>query len=122
MSWTRLFRGGGGHRCLRFHWAPFGERERIVERRLIGWSASRLGVGTGLVSVIGEDFEQAELDAMQNAGMALKASTGPEGGRAFTGLGGPAWLLNGRDTLETELNVLAVSNPDSSALAKAGST
>ena len=52
---------------------PFGARERIVggAGNYIGWSASRLGVGAGLVSVIGEDFPDAELKAMESAGMML---------------------------------------------------
>lgn len=93
---------------------PFGERERIVggAGTYIGWSASRLGVGTGLVSVIGEDFEQAELDAMQNAGMALEGIDRPEGGKSFFWSGSYHTDMNGRDTLETELNVLADFNPE----------
>ena len=93
---------------------PFGERERIVggAGTYIGWSASRLGVGTGLVSVIGEDFPQAELDVMANAGMALEGVDRPAGGKSFFWAGSYHMDMNGRDTLETELNVLADFNPE----------
>ena len=88
---------------------PFGERERIVggAGTYIGWSATRLGVGTGLVSVIGEDFPQAELDAMTSAGMGLDGVECPEGGKSFFWAGSYHEDMNGRDTLATELNVLA---------------
>ena len=66
---------------------PFGERERIVggAGTYIGWSATRLGVDTGLVSVIGEDFAKAELDAMTAAGMHLDGIDCPKGGKSFFG-------------------------------------
>lgn len=93
---------------------PFGERARIVggAGTYIGWSASRLGVGTGLVSVIGEDFQQSELDLMSQAGMALEGIDRPVGGKSFFWAGSYHMDMNGRDTLETELNVLADFNPE----------
>lgn len=92
---------------------PFGERERIVggAGTYIGWSATRLGVSTGLVSVIGEDFPQAELEAMSAAGMGLDGVACPEGGKSFFWAGSYHEDMNGRDTLATELNVLADFNP-----------
>ena len=92
---------------------PFGERERIVggAGTYIGWSATRLGVGTGLVSVIGEDFPQAELEAMTSAGMGLDGVECPKGGKSFFWAGSYHEDMNGRDTLATELNVLADFKP-----------
>ena len=92
---------------------PFGERERIVggAGTYIGWSATRLVVDTGLVSVIGEDFAQAELDAMTAAGMHLDGIDRPEGGKSFFWAGSYHDDMNGRDTLATELNVLADFKP-----------
>ena len=92
---------------------PFGERERIVggAGTYIGWSATRLGVDTGLVSVIGEDFAKAELDAMTAAGMHLDGIDCPKGGKSFFWAGSYHDDMNGRDTLATELNVLADFKP-----------
>ena len=92
---------------------PFGARERIVggAGNYIGWSASRLGVGAGLVSVIGEDFPDAELKAMESAGMMLNGVEMKQGEKSFFWSGSYHMDMNGRDTLETELNVLADFNP-----------
>lgn len=92
---------------------PFGERERIVggAGTYIGWSASKLGVHAGLVSVIGEDFPDKELEAMREAGMGLEGIECPEGGKSFFWSGSYHLDMNGRDTLATELNVLADFQP-----------
>lgn len=92
---------------------PFGSRERIVggAGTYIGWSASRLGVKSGLVSVVGEDFPSEELAAMRAAGMNLEGIEIKPGGRSFFWSGSYHMDMNGRDTLETELNVLAEFNP-----------
>lgn len=92
---------------------PFGEQERIVggAGTYIGWSATRLGVGAGIVSVIGEDFPKKELEAMSGAGMALEGIDCPEGGKSFFWAGSYHEDMNGRDTLATELNVLADFKP-----------
>lgn len=92
---------------------PFGQRERIVggAGTYIGWSTTRLGVGAGLVSVIGEDFPQAELRAMSDAGMHLEGVDCPKGGKSFFWSGSYHEDMNGRDTLATELNVLADFRP-----------
>ena len=72
---------------------PFGQRDRIVRGAgtYIGWSASRLGVGAGLVSVIGEDFPESEIQAMEAAGMAMEGVDRPEGGKASTGADRTTW-------------------------------
>lgn len=93
---------------------PFGERERIVggAGTYIGWSASRLGMRTGLVSVIGEDFPKTELENMAEAGMDLEGVACPQGGKSFFWSGSYHLDMNGRDTLATELNVLADFKPE----------
>lgn len=92
---------------------PFGSRERIVggAGTYIGWSASKLGVNSGLVSVVGEDFPGEELAAMRAAGMNLEGIEIKAGERSFFWSGSYHMDMNGRDTLETELNVLAEFNP-----------
>jgi sugar/nucleoside kinase (ribokinase family) len=93
---------------------PFGERSRIVggAGTYIGWSTSRLGIGAGLVSVIGEDFPQTELESMTEAGMDLEGISCPKGGKSFFWSGSYHMDMNGRDTLATELNVLADFKPE----------
>ena len=92
---------------------PFGSRERIVggAGTYIGWSASQMGVSAGLVSVIGDDFPSAEVDAMKEAGMMFDGVEKKAGERSFFWSGSYHMDMNGRDTLETELNVLAAFEP-----------
>ncbi len=92
---------------------PFGSRERIVggAGTYIGWSASQMGVSAGLVSVIGDDFPAAEVDAMKEAGMMFDGVEKKAGERSFFWSGSYHMDMNGRDTLETELNVLAAFEP-----------
>ena len=92
---------------------PYGKRERIVggAGTYIGWSTTRLGVGAGLVSVIGEDFPEEELQSMSDAGMHLEGVDCPKGGKSFFWSGSYHADMNGRDTLATELNVLADFKP-----------
>ena len=49
---------------------PFGRAEKIVggAGTYIAWSASYFIRDIRMVSVIGEDFPQSELDALQNKG------------------------------------------------------
>ena len=92
---------------------PFGARERMIggAGTYIGWSASMLGVRTGLVSVVGEDFPQDELNRMQKAGMLVEGIERKMGEKSFFWSGSYHMDMNGRDTLATELNVLANFNP-----------
>lgn len=92
---------------------PFGYRERIVggAGTYIGWSASRLGVGAGLVSVVGDDFPGPEMEAMRSAGMMLEGVECKNGEKSFFWSGSYHMDMNGRDTLETELNVLSDFQP-----------
>jgi sugar/nucleoside kinase (ribokinase family) len=92
---------------------PFGARERMIggAGTYIGWSASMLGVQTGLVSVVGEDFPQDELNRMQKAGMLVEGIERKMGEKSFFWSGSYHMDMNGRDTLATELNVLANFNP-----------
>jgi sugar/nucleoside kinase (ribokinase family) len=92
---------------------PFGHRERIVggAGTYIGWSASRLGVSAGLVSVVGDDFPEPELEAMRAAGMKMGGVECKTGEKSFFWSGSYHMDMNGRDTLETELNVLADFQP-----------
>ena len=64
-----------------------------------------------LVSVVGDDFSQEELTRMENAGMLVEGIERKEGEKSFFWSGSYHTDMNGRDTLETELNVLADFKP-----------
>lgn len=92
---------------------PFGKAERII-----GGSATHFSLAASffkndirLVSVIGEDFPQAGLDAfsarkIDTTGLQLK-----KGERSFFWAGRYHNDMNSRDTLDTQLNVLADFDP-----------
>ena len=92
---------------------PFGVRERVVggAGTYAGWAASRISGSVGLVSVIGEDFPQSELEQMQAAGMDLSGVELRQGEKSFFWSGAYHMDMNTRDTLATELNVLADFKP-----------
>lgn len=88
---------------------PFGARERVVggAGTYVGWAATRIVDSVGLVSVIGDDFPAPELDAMQCAGMNLDGVELRKGEKSFFWSGAYHMDMNTRDTVATELNVLA---------------
>ena len=77
----------------------------------IGYSASYFIDDVQLVSVIGDDFPQAELDFMQSKGINLDGLQIKEGEKSFFWAGKYHDNMNSRDTLDTQLNVLADFDP-----------
>jgi sugar/nucleoside kinase (ribokinase family) len=92
---------------------PFGSRERVVggAGTYVGWASSRLVKQVGLVSVIGDDFPTEELKQMEAAGMNLDGVELRKGEKSFFWSGTYHMDLNTRDTLVTDLNVLADFKP-----------
>ena len=92
---------------------PFGRAEKIVggAGTYIAWSASYFIRDIRMVSVIGEDFPQSELDALQNKGVDTSGIQIIKGGKSFFWAGKYHHNLNARDTLVTDLNVLADFDP-----------
>ncbi|MBK9106262.1 MAG: sugar kinase [Saprospiraceae bacterium] len=92
---------------------PFGRAEKIVggAGTYIAWAASYFVRNISVVSIVGEDFPQSELDALENRGVDTSGIKIIEGGKSFFWAGRYHMNLNARDTLVTDLNVLADFDP-----------
>lgn len=92
---------------------PFGRAEKIVggAGTYIAWAASYFTKGIRMVSVIGEDFPMSELHALESRGVDTNGIQVIEGGKSFFWAGKYHHNLNARDTLVTDLNVLADFDP-----------
>lgn len=97
---------------------PFGKAERIIggAGTYVAWAASHFYNDLKLVSVIGDDFPQEELDALAARGVNMDGLDVRQGEKSFFWAGRYHNNMNSRDTLATELNVLdgyAPTLPDS---------
>lgn len=92
---------------------PFGKAERIIggAATYICWAASQFVHDLHAVSVIGEDFPESELEALRQRGVNTDGVQRLAGQKSFFWEGRYHDDLNSRDTLVTELNVLADFNP-----------
>ncbi len=92
---------------------PFGKTDKILggAGTFIGLSASNFDVEIGIVSVVGEDFPQEYLDLLTDRGIDISGIEVVKGGKTFFWSGRYHNDLNSRDTLETQLNVLADFKP-----------
>lgn len=92
---------------------PFGKTDKILggAGTFIGLSASFFNVDSAIVSVVGEDFPQDYLDLLQQKNINIEGIEVVKGGKTFFWSGRYHNDMNSRDTLATELNVLADFNP-----------
>ncbi len=92
---------------------PYGRAEKIVggAGTYIAWAASYFVRDIRIVSIVGEDFPQGELDALESRGVDTSGIKIVEGGKSFFWAGKYHHNLNARDTLVTDLNVLGDFNP-----------
>lgn len=92
---------------------PFGKTDKILggAGTYIGLAASQYGVDAGLVSVVGEDFPENYLKLLSDRDIDLTGLETVKGGKTFFWEGRYHNDLNTRDTLATELNVLADFEP-----------
>jgi sugar/nucleoside kinase (ribokinase family) len=92
---------------------PFGVRERILggSATYIGLSASYLTKPVHLVSVVGEDFDQAHIDMLNRHHISTEGLEVMAGQKTFFWKGKYHLDMNSRDTLDTQLNVLEHFNP-----------
>ncbi|MFZ4105297.1 PfkB family carbohydrate kinase [Flavobacterium sp.] len=92
---------------------PFGKTDKILggAATYIGLSASHFNLKSGIVSVVGEDFPQEYLDLLTARNIDISGIEIVKGGKTFFWSGKYHNDLNSRDTLITELNVLADFNP-----------
>lgn len=92
---------------------PFGKAERVVggAATYISHAISNFKTPVHLVSVIGDDFPKAELERLEAKGVNLDGLQIKEGEKSFFWAGKYHMDLNNRDTLDTQLNVLADFDP-----------
>jgi len=92
---------------------PFGKTDKIVggAATYAGLAASYLYDNVKLVSVVGEDFGDDNLAILSNKGVDVEGIEVVEGGKSFFWAGKYHNDMNSRDTLATELNVLADFDP-----------
>lgn len=92
---------------------PFGKVDRIIGGSAIyvAYAASNFTQPIKQVSIIGGDFPQAELDALAKRGVEFEGVEIVKDGKSFFWSGRYHMDMNTRDTLVTDLNVLAQFNP-----------
>lgn len=92
---------------------PFGKTDKILggAATFIGLAASQFDVDAAIVSVVGEDFPKEYLDLLEGKNIDISAIEIVKGGKTFYWKGKYHNDLNSRDTLATELNVLADFSP-----------
>jgi len=92
---------------------PFGKTDKILggAATYIGISASFFNVQSAIVSVVGDDFPEEYLKLLTDRNIDISGIEIVKGGKTFFWSGLYHNDLNSRDTLVTELNVLADFQP-----------
>jgi sugar/nucleoside kinase (ribokinase family) len=92
---------------------PFGKTDKILggAATYISLSASQFGAESGIVSVVGGDFPKSYISKLNDRNINTDGIEIVENGKTFFWKGLYHNDLNSRDTLATDLNVLADFNP-----------
>ncbi len=92
---------------------PFGKTEKIVggAASYISLAASRFSKNIALISIVGEDFPKSYIQHLNGCGINTEGLQIIKGGKSFFWSGRYRNDMNTRDTLATELNVLANFDP-----------
>lgn len=92
---------------------PFGKTDKILggAATYIGLSASFFNLKSAIVSVVGEDFPQEYIQLLKDRNIDVSGLEIVTGGKTFFWSGRYHNDLNSRDTLDTQLNVLADFQP-----------
>ncbi len=92
---------------------PFGKTDKILggAGTYIGLSAAQFNVDSAIVSVVGDDFPAEYLDLFQKNNINTEGIEIVKGGKTFFWKGRYHNDLNTRDTIDTQLNVLADFKP-----------
>ncbi|WP_027377686.1 PfkB family carbohydrate kinase [Kaistella palustris] len=92
---------------------PFGKTDKILggAATYITLASSVLGVDSGIVSIVGGDFPQSDLDMLSRRGVNIEGIEIVKDGKTFFWSGKYHNDLNSRDTLVTEVNVLEHFDP-----------
>ena len=92
---------------------PYGKAEMVIggASTYSSYAASYFTDSINLVSIVGDDFPEAELTAMKSRGVDLKGLEIKENAKSFFWAGKYHENMNKRDTLTTDLNVLDDFDP-----------
>jgi sugar/nucleoside kinase (ribokinase family) len=92
---------------------PFGRVERVLggSCTYVSWAASYFTRPINLVSIVGGDFPEEEMENLRNIGVNLDGLEIKQDGKTFFWAGKYHLNMIGRDTLTTDLNVLDDFNP-----------
>lgn len=92
---------------------PFGKTDKIIggAATYISLAASYFVKPAKIVAVVGDDFPKEDIAALQNHGVDTEGLQIKEGEKSFFWSGKYKNDMNSRDTLATELNVLADFDP-----------
>lgn len=92
---------------------PFGKTDKMLggAATYIALAAAKLDVKANIVSVVGSDFPAGHMQLLQNNKIDTRGIEIIKGGKTFFWSGRYHNDMNSRDTLVTELNVLAGFNP-----------
>lgn len=92
---------------------PFGKTDKILggAATYIGLSASHFVEKSHLVSVVGGDFPQEHMDLLASKGVDLTGLQIKKDEKTFFWSGKYHLDMNSRDTVDTQLNVLATFDP-----------
>lgn len=92
---------------------PFGKIDRVIggSATYVAWSASNFYQPIKQVSIIGGDFPQEEIEKLRARGVQFDGVEVVPDGKSFFWSGRYHMDMNTRDTLVTDLNVLAQFNP-----------
>ncbi|TND10136.1 MAG: ydjH [Bacteroidetes bacterium] len=92
---------------------PFGKTDKIIggAATYISLAASYFNKEITLVSVVGDDFPSSSIDMLQKHGISTEGLQVKAGEKSFFWSGRYHADMNTRDTLATELNVLANFDP-----------
>ncbi len=92
---------------------PFGKTDKILggAGTYIALAAEKFGVDSAIVSVVGDDFPQDYIQLLKDRNVNLEGLEVVKGGKTFFWSGRYHNDMNTRDTLDTQLNVLADFQP-----------
>ena len=92
---------------------PYGKAEMVIGGACtyISWSASYFTNDIHLVSIVGDDFPDSELQRLRDRGVNMDGLKVVQGGKSFFWSGRYHNNMDNRDTLVTDLNVLADFDP-----------
>ena len=92
---------------------PYGKVEKVIGGACtyISWAASYFTNQINLVSIVGDDFPQSEIQLLNDRGVNTDGLEVVENGKSFFWAGKYHENMISRDTITTDLNVLADFDP-----------